>query len=164
MLQRIGLAQALINDPEILILDEPTSALDPLARVTVRDLLTSMRDAGKTVFLSSHLLSEVELICDRVAILNRARLVRMGRTADLLQTDQKLEIVVRGIQASAMAGAKAVDGVVHLTIPSACQRSTLERVWAAGGEVISVNPVRRSLEQLFLELTGSSGSSPKAPQ
>jgi hypothetical protein len=88
----------------------------------------------------------------------------MGRTADLLQTDQKLEIVVRGIQASAMAGAKAVDGVVHLTIPSACQRSTLERVWAAGGEVISVNPVRRSLEQLFLELTGSSGSSPKAPQ
>ena len=81
MLQRVGLAQALVNDPELLILDEPTSALDPLARVTVRELLLRAREQGKTIFLSSHLLSEVELICDRVAVLHRGKLVRLGRTA-----------------------------------------------------------------------------------
>src|SRR6266550_7908315 len=71
MLQRMGLAQALVNDPELLILDEPTSALDPAARVSIRELLLKFRNHGKTIFLSSHLLSEVELVCDRVAIINR---------------------------------------------------------------------------------------------
>ena len=85
MLQRVGLAQAMVNDPELLILDEPTSALDPLSRVMVRELLLGARNAGKTIFLSSHLLSEVELVCDRVAVLHRGRLVRLGRTADLLR-------------------------------------------------------------------------------
>ena len=80
MLQRVGLAQAMVNDPEFLILDEPTSALDPLARVMVRELLLNARNAGKTIFLSSHLLSEVELICDRVAMLHRGKLARLGRT------------------------------------------------------------------------------------
>src|SRR5271169_4918786 len=97
MLQRVGLAQAIVNDPELLILDEPTSALDPLARVMVRELLLGARNAGKTVFLSSHLLSEVELVCDRVAVLHRGKLARMGRTADLVQAGERSEIVARGI-------------------------------------------------------------------
>jgi ABC-2 type transport system ATP-binding protein len=155
MLQRVGLAQALVNDPDLLLLDEPTSALDPLARVTVRELLIKTRNSGKTVFLSSHLLSEVELICDRVAVLNRGRLVRLGRTSDLLQTEQKLEIVARGISAAAFPESQAINGVVHFKIAADAQRDTLERVWQMGGHVVSVNPARRSLEDLFLELTAA---------
>ncbi len=155
MLQRVGLAQALVNDPELLLLDEPTSALDPAARVTVRELLIKMRDSGKTVFLSSHLLSEVELICDRVAVLNHGRLLRSGRTSDLLQTEDKLEIVVRGINAASFADSYAKNGVVRFQVPAEGQRAALEQVWQMHGEVLSVNPVRRSLEDLFLELTGS---------
>jgi ABC-2 type transport system ATP-binding protein len=153
MLQRVGLAQALVNDPDLLILDEPTSALDPLARVAVRELLLKAREDGKTIFLSSHLLSEVELVCDRVAVLHRGRLVRLGRTVDLLQSGEQTEILARGIAANAMAGAVAQDGVVRFTVESSKQRPALERVWNLGGEILSVNPVRRSLEDIFLEVT-----------
>jgi len=153
MLQRAGLAQALVNDPELLILDEPTSALDPLARVAVRELLLGARNAGKTIFLSSHLLSEVELVCDRVAVLHRGELVRLGRTTDLLSSAGQTQIVFRGVAASAVPGAVQQNGVGRLLISAADQRAALERVWAAGGEVVSVNPVRRSLEEMFLEVT-----------
>src|SRR5213593_2873909 len=85
MLQRAGLAQALVNDPELLILDEPTSALDPLGRITVREILLKARNAGKTVFLSSHLLSEVEQICDRIAIVIKGRVAHVGTVAELLE-------------------------------------------------------------------------------
>lgn len=154
MQQRVGLAQAMVNDPELLILDEPTSALDPVARVKVRSLLLGMRDAGKTVFLSSHLLSEVEMVCDRVAMLNKGRLVKLGKTSELLQSGEETEIVVRGIAATIFPGVVAADGAVRFAVPMSQQKATLERVWALGGEVVSVNPVRRSLEQIFLEVTG----------
>jgi ABC-2 type transport system ATP-binding protein len=153
MLQRVGLAQALISNPEILLLDEPTSALDPLARVTVRELLLTMRNSGKTVFLSSHLLSEVELICDRVAVLNHGSLVRCGRTSDLLQTENKLEIVARGIGTESFPESYTSHGVVHFRVAADAQRAALEQVWQMKGQVLSVNPVRRSLEDLFVELT-----------
>ena len=87
MMQRIGLAQALVNDPKLVILDEPTDGVDPIGRKHIRDILVRLRDAGNTVFLNSHLLSEVELICDRVAILNKGRLVRMGTVRELTQQD-----------------------------------------------------------------------------
>jgi ABC-2 type transport system ATP-binding protein len=160
MLQRAGLAQALMNDPELLILDEPTSALDPLARVMVRELLLSARHAGKTIFLSSHLLSEVELVCDRVAVLHRGKLVRLGRTADLLRSTEQAEIVTRGIAVNAFAGAVARDGIVTISVPIGTQRAVMEHVWNLGGEVVSVNPVRRSLEQIFLEVTADRKSLP----
>src|SRR5271167_2874964 len=159
MLQRVGLAQAMVNDPELLILDEPTSALDPLARVMVRELLLNARNAGKTIFLSSHLLSEVELVCDRVAVLHRGRLARLGRTADLLQTGEQTEIIVRAVAAQHFDGAVARDGVVSFTVPSEAQRAALEKVWNLGGEVVSVNPLRRSLEEIFLEVTADPPSS-----
>jgi ABC-2 type transport system ATP-binding protein len=158
MLQRVGLAQALVNDPDLLILDEPTSALDPLARVAVRELLLKAREDGKTIFLSSHLLSEVELVCDRVAVLHRGKLVRLGRTVDLLQSGEQMEIVARGIAPNAFGGAEAQDGVVRFTVESSKQRAALERVWHLGGEVLSVNPVRRSLEDIFLEVTAGQES------
>jgi len=155
MLQRVGLAQAMVNDPELLILDEPTSALDPGARVTVREILLAARAAGKTIFLSSHLLSEVELICDRVAVLHRGHLVRVGKTADLLQTSERTEIVARGVGANCFSGAVTRNGFISLSVPAGEQRSTLERIWNLGGEVVSVAPERRSLEEIFLEVTAN---------
>jgi ABC-2 type transport system ATP-binding protein len=153
MVQRVGLAQALVNDPELLILDEPTSALDPLARVQIRELLLRSRDSGKTVFLSSHLLSEVEQICDRVAVLNKGRLIALGKTSELLQTGDQVEIVARSIPRSAFAGAVLESGLVRFAVARSSQRSALERVWTLGGEVVSVNPQHRSLEEIFLQLT-----------
>jgi ABC-2 type transport system ATP-binding protein len=157
MVQRVGLAQALVNDPDLLILDEPTSALDPLARVHVRELLLRMRESGKTVFLSSHLLSEVELVCDRVAILNQGRLVALGKTSELLQSGDKSIIVARGVPATAFPDATLENGVVRFAVPTVSQRSALEQVWSLGGQVISVNPEHRSLEEIFLQLTRTSG-------
>ena len=157
MLQRVGLAQALINDPELLLLDEPTSALDPLGRVAVREILLQAKSRGKTVFLSSHLLSEIELICDRVAILNRGRLVRLGRTAELLESRDRLEVVARGIDAAAFAASLSDDGLVAFRVPASGQREAIERVWSLGGEIVRLNPVRKSLEEVFVELTGNGG-------
>ncbi|MBV9609073.1 MAG: multidrug ABC transporter ATP-binding protein, partial [Acidobacteria bacterium] len=156
MLQRVGLAQALINDPELLLLDEPTSALDPLGRVAVRELLLSARKAGKTIFVSSHLLSEIELICDRVAILHSGRVARLGRTRDLLESRERIEITARGIDRAAFSGAVSEDGVVRFEALSSAQRAVIERVWSLGGEIVRVNPVRRSLEDIFVELARSS--------
>jgi len=166
MQQRIGLAQALINDPELLILDEPTSALDPVARVAMRELLLEANRAGKTIFLSSHLLSEIELICHRVAILSKGRLVKVGKTEELLVSHDRYEIVARGVAVSSLESVPQVRVLpldanlgcgVQLTVRAQSQREVLEKIWALGGEVLSVNPVRRSLEDVFLELTGNGG-------
>ena len=162
MLQRVGLAQALVNDPELLILDEPTSALDPLARVTVRELLLRERQQGKTIFLSSHLLSEVELICDRVAVLHRGKLVRLERTADLLHSAEQTEISARGVPETLFPGAMTENGFVRFAVPTNAQRAAIEKVWAAGGEVVRLNPMRRSLEEVFLEVTSGQVASAKA--
>ena len=156
MMQRVGLAQALVNDPELLVLDEPTSALDPLGRVAVRELLLRIRGAGKTIFLSSHLLSEIESVCDRIAIMNRGRLVRLGKTGELLEHADLFEIVARGIDPAEFAGEKHEEGMVRFRVYANQQRSAIERVWAMGGEVVYVNPVRRTLEEIFLELTKGS--------
>jgi ABC-2 type transport system ATP-binding protein len=162
MLQRVGLAQAIVHDPDLLILDEPTSALDPLARYAVRELLLDWRKRGKTIFLSSHLLSEVELVCDRIAVLNHGRVVRLGRPADLLESRERFEIVVRGIPLDGLPAAKKdAAGRIHFDASAQEQRALIERVWGLGGEVVSVSPHKRSLEDLFLELTsdGPSGES-----
>jgi ABC-2 type transport system ATP-binding protein len=153
ILQRAGLAQALVNDPELLILDEPTSALDPLGRVAVRELLQRARAAGKTIFLSSHLLSEIELVCDRIAILHRGRIARLGSTSELLESRERSEIVARGVSPAEFPNAVASDGVVRFTVSHAAQRQCIERIWSLGGELVRVSPQRRSLEEVFLELT-----------
>ena len=154
MLQRVGLAQALVNDPDLLILDEPTSALDPAGRATVREMLLQLKACGKTIFLSSHLLSEIELICDRIGILHRGKLVRLGTIAELVESREEFEIVARGIP-SDNAHAVGADGVVKFTVAASSQRAAIEGVWSKGGEVVSVAPVKRSLEDVFLSLTGS---------
>ena len=88
MQQRVGLAQALINDPDLLILDEPTSGLDPIGRMKVREIIQRLKNEGKTVFFSSHELGEVETVCDRVAILDRGQLKLEGRVSDLAEEHQ----------------------------------------------------------------------------
>lgn len=153
MMQRIGLAQALVNDPEILILDEPTSALDPLGRVAVRELLLSAKAAGKTVFLSSHLLSEIEAVCDRIGILHHGRLVRVGSTSELLESQNQSEIIATGYNVDVIAGGEPTEGGMRFVVNTKSLRAMIERIWAIGGDVVRVNPLRRSLEDIFVELT-----------
>jgi len=163
MLQRIGLAQAIVHDPDLLILDEPTSALDPLARYAVREMLLDWRRRGKTIFLSSHLLSEVELVCDRIAVLNHGRVVRLGRPADLLESREHFEVIANGIPMDGFPGAEMQpDGRIRFLASAASQRAMIERIWTQGGEIISVSPHKRSLEDLFLELTGGPGAEPRS--
>ena len=157
MAQRVGLAQALVNLPDLLILDEPTSALDPAARVVVRELLLKMREQGKTIFLSSHLLSEVELVCDRIAVMARGRMLRIGCTSDLLYSSQDLVVAFRGGSSDA-AKAFAPDSLASgdyatTLVPRQQLQQTLEGIWGRGGEVLSVSPHKRSLEEMFLEVT-----------
>jgi ABC-2 type transport system ATP-binding protein len=155
MLQKVGLAQALVNDPELLILDEPTSALDPSARVTVREILLRTKAAGKTVFLSSHLLSEIELICDRIGIIHRGKLVRVGTVPELLESKDEFEISARGVADGLPVGNVVLDGIVRFVVPAAEQRRWIEEIWNRGGQVISVAPVKRSLEDVFLSMTST---------
>jgi ABC-2 type transport system ATP-binding protein len=162
MLQRVGLAQALVNDPELLILDEPASALDPLGRVRVRELLLRARDAGKTVFLSSHLLSEVEQICDRLAIVIKGRVARVGTLAELLEAQDRFMITAKGIDALMFEGTPQ-NGFIRITVPALDQRRTIEKIWLAGGEVVAINPVRRTLEDLFVDLANQNGGGHDEP-
>jgi ABC-2 type transport system ATP-binding protein len=96
MMQRLGLAQALLNDPELIFLDEPTDGVDPIGRKEIRDILIRLREEGKTIFLNSHLLSEVELITDRVGILNKGRLLKEGTVKELTERKQEFIISVEG--------------------------------------------------------------------
>jgi ABC-2 type transport system ATP-binding protein len=157
MLQRVGLAQALVNDPELLVLDEPTSALDPVARVEVRELLLRAKAAGKTIFLSSHLLSEIENVCDRVAFLIKGEIARLGTLSELLGAGSQMEIVARRVPEGMLAALKVEslplsDGIARLLVDNSRTREILEFIWQQGGEVVSVNPARASLEEMFLGL------------
>jgi ABC-2 type transport system ATP-binding protein len=161
MQQRLALAQALINDPELLILDEPAAALDPAGVQQVRELLRHARNAGKSIFFSSHQLTEVEHICDRIAFLNQGRLVRSGSLREFQSESDRVEIEVRGISAARVneiypgtTTAGAGPDSIRMTVPAQEQRRVIEAVWSAGGEIVSLAPLRRRLEDLFLEWSG----------
>ncbi len=161
MQQRLALAQALINDPELLILDEPAAALDPAGVQQVRELLRHARNAGKSIFFSSHQLTEVEHICDRIAFLNQGRLVRCGSLREFQSESDRVEIEVRGISADRLnqiypgtTNAGADPDSLRMTVPAQEQRRVIEAVWSAGGEIVSLAPLRRRLEDLFLEWSG----------
>lgn len=161
MVQRLGIAQALISDPQLIVLDEPTSGLDPAGRKEVRDTILSLKNAGKTIFLSSHILSEVEQICDRVIIIDRGRMVRSGTIQEMLVAGDRVEIVVdqlpEAIEAAIVeTGATIERGAhgVHINAAVAQKRELAERLWAAGRDVVSIIPMRSSLEELFLKVVG----------
>jgi ABC-2 type transport system ATP-binding protein len=166
MVQRLGIAQALISDPQLLVLDEPTSGLDPAGRKEVRDLISSLKSAGKTIFLSSHILSEVEQICDRVIIIDRGRLVRSGTMDELLGSGDRVEIVTDQLSnelgvSIAQRGAliERTPHNVKIVIDLAQKREIAEILWGAGCDVISITPLRSSLEDLFLNVVGGGGAS-----
>jgi ABC-2 type transport system ATP-binding protein len=162
MVQRLGIAQALLSDPQLLILDEPTSGLDPAGRKEVKDLIHAMRNEGKTIFLSSHILSEVEEISDRAVIINKGRLVRMGSLNELLGTGDVIEIVTDQLPAEmepmlAEWGATIDRGAhgVRIVAGATHKRELAEKLWAGGCDVVSMVPVRSSLEDLYMKLVGS---------
>ena len=165
MQQRLGMAQALVNDPELLILDEPTSALDPPGVLEVRELLRAARDEGKSIFFSSHQLSEVEQICDRIAFLDRGNLLRYGSLASFLEDSGRMEVVLQGLPAEAeelrpyleYRSGPSENGV-HFVVPVHLQRELIEHAWAAGGTLKSVTPLRRTLEDLFITWSGKDGA------
>jgi ABC-2 type transport system ATP-binding protein len=169
MLQRVGIAQALINDPELIVLDEPMSGLDPLGRRDVRSLILKLRDRGCTVFFSSHVLSDAEALCSRVAILAKGRLVASGRLHEMLAFEVRgWELVASGVGDALAAHIGTVarhvvrisEGryTIELPLDPAPDR-VLSELTAAGASVVSLNPIRETLEDLFVKkVKGSPGA------
>ena len=166
MLQRVGLAQSLINDPEIVFLDEPMSGLDPMGRREIRDLIAALRAKGTTIFMSTHILSDIEALCDEVAILRGGRLAATGSLDELLSKSngsRSLEINVQGISADAIrdqvefiAGSTIISkpsGATINVLGEADVEAVLQITRKAGGRLASVNPVKQSLEELFVQKT-----------
>lgn len=164
MLQRVGLAQALINDPKVVFLDEPMSGLDPVGRREVRDLIAGLRQEGKTVFMCSHILSDIEVLCDQVAILKRGKLAHLGNLHELRQRagDRGLvEIVATGSAADTLRFHLPEGDHYQLTstpgglrIEVRDEKDVDEVITAlrrTGGKLVSVQPIRQSLEELFLD-------------
>jgi ABC-2 type transport system ATP-binding protein len=165
MLQRIGLAQSLLNHPALVFLDEPTSGLDPVGRRLVRDVIHELREAGTCVFLNSHLLSEIEVTCDRVAFIRHGEVVR---TLDLHSLDQNQSVVT--IRAAGLTpemvsrlerwgrDIEAANGQVTLTVGDEAQIPEINRFLVAEGvNVFAITPMRKSLEEIFIETVGQDG-------
>ena len=163
MLQRVGIAQALINDPEVIFLDEPMSGLDPLGRRDVRELILSLRDQGRTIFFSSHILTDAEALCSRVAIIAAGRLVACGRLADLSVDVQGWELVVTDVQPSAVSDlgsavrrvTRITDGRYSLELTGARPpEQVLSQLVSRGARLVSVNPRHQTLEDFFVKQVG----------
>lgn len=170
MQQRIGLAQSLLNDPKLLFLDEPTGGLDPIAHIEIRDLILQFREEGKTVFISSHELSDIERICDRVAIINKGKLVAQGRLDDLLKGG-RIEITADGLTEEFAHSLKLDDGIVSFSsgrlivdIPDRLDaNAVIDGIRNVKGTVASIIPRRKRLEDLFIESVRSDNEA-KTPE
>lgn len=163
MQQRVGLAQAILHDPELVILDEPTSALDPIGRRQVRDIVLELRKEGKTVLLNSHLLSEIEMTCDRVAIIKRGQVATQGTIEELLAYTSTVEVEVRGMNDAAFQAVQQIAARLKfeqmpLTRFTAYVRNqedipALARVLVQNGvDLIALTPKRETLEELFIRI------------
>ncbi len=164
MVQRIGIAQAIINDPEIVFLDEPMSGLDPLGRMEVRQIITALKARGVTVFFSSHILPDVEAICDRVAILNKGKLQEVGALEEILKVGiEGHEVILAGWNVETPDAIRQwcdeirpMGDRLHLRVRSRKQiEELLSFVFAHKMELISINPIRPSLEEYFQSVISS---------
>jgi ABC-2 type transport system ATP-binding protein len=165
MLQRAGVAQALINDPDLIVLDEPMSGLDPLGRMLIRDLILEERDKGRTVFFSSHVLSDVQSICDRVGLIAGGRLRAVGSIDQLLEQQvDNVDCTVRVPEQLELPGqqvnTQGQERIVRL--PPDQLDELLTAVRAAGGQVVQVHPNRRTLEDLLLTELGRNEPPPSS--
>jgi ABC-2 type transport system ATP-binding protein len=163
MMQRLGLAQSLINDPDLIILDEPTDGVDPVGRKEIREVLTKLRARGKTIFLNSHLLSEVERVSDRVAILRKGEVITEGSVDQLTSKKDQYDIHVgdsyKEQAKSLLAGTfrNEVDGVIHAEFMSTEEvNAAIDRLRSGGVLIESLVPKKSSLEDIFIELIGTS--------
>ncbi|MBI5464162.1 MAG: ABC transporter ATP-binding protein [Ignavibacteriales bacterium] len=161
MLQRLGIAQALIHNPSVLFLDEPTDGVDPIGRKEIRDLLLELRAEGKTIFLNSHMLSEVEHICDRVAILNKGELIKAGKIDELTQSNAEYEFLLnRSILEEDIAKIRLIVSNVSAINNSMTARLSepykltrvIDLLRSAGYEFHSINQKKASLEDSFIQL------------
>ncbi|MGH7285863.1 MAG: ATP-binding cassette domain-containing protein [Polyangiaceae bacterium] len=158
MLQRVGLASALVHEPELLILDEPMSGLDPVGRKEIRDLIVDERKKGRTVFFSTHILSDVEMICDRVCILREGRVVVAGKMRDLLGDSEAREITLEGASEELKKNLvekghevrDVASAVVLEAVGDEAVRAVLENALASGAKIASVVPKRETLEEIFV--------------
>lgn len=170
MKQRIGLAQALVNDPEIVFLDEPTDGVDPKGRLEMRNMLEMMRDEGRTVFINSHLLGELEMICDSVAILDQGELVRQGTIKELTEKSRRYEIRVGGSISGGLRDQFCKNGAelngdtlrVYHASPEPMQ-PIIDALRAEGLTIMEMREVRQSLEELFMEVVQSNGAGAMRP-
>jgi len=160
MLQRIGMAQALINDPELVIFDEPMSGLDPIGRKEVRDIMLHLKKLGKTVFFSTHILSDAEVICDQVAILIKGKLKSQGKLTTLLNPRTKsIDVFLRGVSHEMIQQISTIattverhDEAYFVSVDDESKLSKLlEWLTKVGGEIISVVPRKECLEDIFME-------------
>jgi ABC-2 type transport system ATP-binding protein len=157
MLQRVGIGQAILHDPKLVFFDEPMSGLDPMGRREVRDLMEQLKNEGKTVFFSTHILSDAEALCDRVAIIHRGELRGVGRVADLTSTVQgKVEVIWQGTLIP--ASMKALGAECHVTgdtvravIAESQQDAAIDALRRERQRLIAITPVRTSLEAYFVE-------------
>jgi len=160
MLQRVGIAQAILHDPSVVFLDEPMSGLDPLGRREVRDLIQSLKEEGKTVFFSTHILSDAEALCDRVAILHKGELQGVGAVGELTaRTQGKVEILFRGLEGITLLFARgaechATGDMVRAVIAESMQEEALETLRREGARLVSLTPLRATLEDYFIERVG----------
>lgn len=160
MQQRIGMASALLSDPAIIFLDEPTSALDPIGRKEVRDIILTLKAKGKTVFLNSHLLSEVEQVCDSVAIISHGRIIKQGTMKELLKEDYSLELKVNNIDHRILSALEqfdeyyAYDGqVIKMKLSKEEDAAAVAAtIVNGGGKLYAMTPKANRLEDLFLQL------------
>jgi ABC-2 type transport system ATP-binding protein len=165
MLQRIGLAQALLNKPELVILDEPTSGLDPVGRRMVRDIIRELRNGGTTVFLNSHLLSEVEITCDRVAFIKNGKVIRISPLQTLVEGELSVEIHARNLGQDTISGLSTWSQNVRwdgehlsLTLPGEADLPDIHRYLVSQGvDLYALKPQHVSLEDLFIEIVGTDG-------
>jgi ABC-2 type transport system ATP-binding protein len=165
MLQRIGLAQALLNEPALVFLDEPTSGLDPVGRRLVRDIIRELRTRGTTVFLNSHLLSEVEITCDRVAFIKFGEVVRVSTLQQLVEGELSVTVRARGLTPEIVGGLERwsqnvrADGEhLSLTLPGEADLPAINRYLVSEGvDVYAFQPQKISLEDLFIQIVGTDG-------
>jgi ABC-2 type transport system ATP-binding protein len=161
MLQRVGLAQAILHDPKVVFLDEPMSGLDPMGRREVRDLIEELKQQGKTVFFSTHILSDAEALCDRVAVIHRGELRGVGQVAELTSAvAAKVELIWNG--SAVPAGLSGLGAECHISgetvravVPEAQQDAALEILRRERLRLVSLTPVRPSLEEYYMQKVNS---------